>query len=355
MGYLGHKVAGPNLCEIDSADRKLLYLLSINARFQTKDLAEALELSPDTVKYRLERLQKQKVITGFTLTFNRRMVGYEAVDLYFKIPKVEQRLFERLIKHPKIYWLATARGPYNLCISTNCEDLSQVQDIVLFIRENVGVDAEQMIFLPLYYEHSVPHEYLMQGITIKPLLRTYNPGENSLNYEFQQRDSTQHGLYSLDDVEKKVLDILIQNSRAPLLQIALRVHKSVNTIKKIITNLVNQNVIIQFETKISTQLFGYFWGLLFFKYATSDKKEQKRFLEFLAKQYYAHWFTYCAGEYDLILSAYTKDKDEFDTIRMSLLKEFSGTISTIDNIAIDTQYKHMHCFLNPHKRKVSAS
>ena len=53
---------------LDPTDRALLALLRDDARAPTAELARALGLSRTTVQRRMERLKRQRVIAGFTVT-----------------------------------------------------------------------------------------------------------------------------------------------------------------------------------------------------------------------------------------------------------------------------------------------
>ena len=57
-----------NAISLDATDRALLALLREDARASTAELARALKLSRTTVQSRMERLQRQRVIAGFTIT-----------------------------------------------------------------------------------------------------------------------------------------------------------------------------------------------------------------------------------------------------------------------------------------------
>jgi DNA-binding Lrp family transcriptional regulator len=53
---------------LDDTDRALLALLRDNARAPTADLARRLRLSRTTVQSRLARLERERVIAGYTIT-----------------------------------------------------------------------------------------------------------------------------------------------------------------------------------------------------------------------------------------------------------------------------------------------
>lgn len=142
---------------------------------------------------------------------------------------------QKLIEHPNVYFLATAEGKYNLCISTNSLNIHEVQCLILTIREHTRI--EDLLFLPLYYEHSTPHEYLLEGIMDKPSLLNYEQNDPSFQYEFDQRkinlqELQQSEKYVLNEVEKQILDVLIRNAKSSLYDLSIKTRLSINGVKK---------------------------------------------------------------------------------------------------------------------------
>ena len=61
---------------LDDIDRRLLDILSTNARISLKDLAQEAGLSSPSTADRLRRLEDRGVITGFTVGVNPAALGY---------------------------------------------------------------------------------------------------------------------------------------------------------------------------------------------------------------------------------------------------------------------------------------
>ncbi|MFC4360091.1 Lrp/AsnC family transcriptional regulator [Halobium salinum] len=69
--------------ELDSVDRHILYYLQEDARrTSSSDMAERLDLSPSTVRTRLEKLESSGIIRGYHLDIDYELAGY---PLYTKI------------------------------------------------------------------------------------------------------------------------------------------------------------------------------------------------------------------------------------------------------------------------------
>ncbi len=85
---------------IDELDLRLIYLLMDNSRLSISELAERLDVSRPTVKSRLEKLQKEGIIQGFTIKLNPELLrAHNVVALIVKTDEPERmREFEEIIE-----------------------------------------------------------------------------------------------------------------------------------------------------------------------------------------------------------------------------------------------------------------
>jgi len=69
--------------ELDSVDKRILYHLQQNARdVSSSDIGEALELSPSTIRTRLNKLEESGIVRGYHVDIDYELAGY---PLYTKI------------------------------------------------------------------------------------------------------------------------------------------------------------------------------------------------------------------------------------------------------------------------------
>lgn len=67
------------MAKLDDIDVKLLRALQKNAKLNTKELCDALNLSKTPVYERIKRLENEGVITGYTATVDNKKVGLPLV------------------------------------------------------------------------------------------------------------------------------------------------------------------------------------------------------------------------------------------------------------------------------------
>ena len=71
-----------NELKIDMKDRKILYQLDINARQSISEIAKKVRLNKNTVKYRIERLEREGLILNYYTIIDNSRLGYFSFRVY---------------------------------------------------------------------------------------------------------------------------------------------------------------------------------------------------------------------------------------------------------------------------------
>jgi DNA-binding Lrp family transcriptional regulator len=101
--------------EIDPIDQQLLSLLRENARLSTTELARRLDLSRTTVQSRIERLERQKIITGYTVKAGGadERSYIKAHVMITAVPKLTPSVEAALRQLPQVRTLHSVSGVYD--------------------------------------------------------------------------------------------------------------------------------------------------------------------------------------------------------------------------------------------------
>jgi DNA-binding Lrp family transcriptional regulator len=101
--------------QLDKLDRQLLALLQANARASAADLARRLDVARTTVLARITRLERQGVITGYTVRLGQDESG-SGVEAYVGItlaPKAAPIITQRLAALPELRQLCSVSGGFD--------------------------------------------------------------------------------------------------------------------------------------------------------------------------------------------------------------------------------------------------
>lgn len=127
---------------MDNLDRKLISLLSENARLPTSELARILDISRSTVQSRLKRLEQQQVIRGYTIQYGSAYEkGLITAHVLLKLQqKLTGKTYIELKKIPQVTSLYAISGDYDLIAILKTESTEQLSGILDEIANLPGVE-----------------------------------------------------------------------------------------------------------------------------------------------------------------------------------------------------------------------
>ena len=104
---------------IDELDRKILRIITKNARTPFKDVAEVCGVSRAAIHQRVQRLIELKVITGSSYNVNEKMLGYQ-MCAYVGIILEKGSLYEEVVSSleeiPEIIESQYTLGAYSILV-----------------------------------------------------------------------------------------------------------------------------------------------------------------------------------------------------------------------------------------------
>lgn len=118
---------------LDPTDQLLLNLLRENARTPTAELARRLGLSRTTVQSRIERLERNRVITGYTVKVTDEVeAGLVRTYVLITVAPKQAKIIETALRRiPEVRTLHSVSGPFDLLAilaAASIRDLDQVID-----------------------------------------------------------------------------------------------------------------------------------------------------------------------------------------------------------------------------------
>lgn len=101
---------------LNETDKKLLVLLQENARESISSLARKLDVSRSTVQDRIYRLEKNNIITGYTIRFSneheeKQITAHVLININ---PKLLDQIVKKLKQNAVLQSLYTVSGPHDL-------------------------------------------------------------------------------------------------------------------------------------------------------------------------------------------------------------------------------------------------
>jgi DNA-binding Lrp family transcriptional regulator len=146
--------------EMDNIDLGILDALKEDARTSFREIAKRLEVSPDTVGNRFDRLQKEGVIIGSTVVVDPSKIGYTFIARFgINVrPAYSSQVLEQLIRFPSVIIASKLVGGHDLMAISVVKDMPhlwKLRDTILEMpyveKMEVGIWIETMRLLPHFF------------------------------------------------------------------------------------------------------------------------------------------------------------------------------------------------------------
>jgi DNA-binding Lrp family transcriptional regulator len=127
---------------LDDTDRALLGLLRDNARASAAELARKLRLARTTVQSRLARLERERVVVGYTVVVpdEAEAALVRAHVLITARPKQSAGIEAALRRIPEVRHLHSVSGPFDLIAVLAAESIGALDALIDRIGELEGVE-----------------------------------------------------------------------------------------------------------------------------------------------------------------------------------------------------------------------
>lgn len=154
-GVFSTRPAG-QMAPLDDVDRGIVEALRLDGRLSMRALAQRLHISRAGVYSRVERLERDGVITGYTITVDPLRYG-RSLSAYVNLRVAQQSwkaLRERVLAIDDIDHAALVSGEYDIVLLVRTRDIETLRDLVLTrLQDMPEVLATQTV---LIFDEMVP-------------------------------------------------------------------------------------------------------------------------------------------------------------------------------------------------------
>jgi Lrp/AsnC family transcriptional regulator for asnA, asnC and gidA len=135
--------------KIDELDRKILSIITQNARIPFKDVAEECNVSRAAIHQRVQRLIELKVITGSGYYVDPKALGYQ-ICAYIGITLEKGSMYKKVVpeleKIPEVVECTYTLGPYSILIKIYAKSTEHLMQLLNGkIQEINGVVATETL------------------------------------------------------------------------------------------------------------------------------------------------------------------------------------------------------------------
>lgn len=301
--------------QLDQIDKRIIFELERNARISDVKLAKIVRKSKDAVRYRVNKLEQQKIILGYKTWIDFAKVGYSTCTFYLNLlnlPDKKEKLISEIKNDKKTYWIGVAEGSWNIGVSYFIKSgeeifnlkhnlLSKYKDIILDIKITnlVSVSVHEKNFL----------------INEKTNLTTFT--EKVENVE-------------LDETDKKILGELYWNATENVVNIAENIKTTIDIVRNRVKRLEQQKIIVRYSAIIDYHKVGYEFYKSFIYLKKISEKTLEEINNYVKNSYVMINLVKQIASWDLEIVSFARNFAEYNIAVSAFTKEFSENIQKIE-------------------------
>jgi DNA-binding Lrp family transcriptional regulator len=149
-------VIGRKVAITDKTDERIVALLRENARRSFQDIGERVSLSAPAVKRRVDRLEAEGVIRGYSATIEPTAFGWHShafVELFCEGRMSGAEVSAAVSKYPEVEGAYTVAGAPSAILHIRATDTQHLEEALERIRETPGVlRTETQVVLSTLFE-----------------------------------------------------------------------------------------------------------------------------------------------------------------------------------------------------------
>ena len=227
--------------KLDKKDIEILKILDRNFRTQFSAIGKKVGLDKNSVRLRFQKLKE--IMSHNTAGINNKILGYALVKIFYSIDyfdkNIEEKIIDKLKKHPKVAYAARHYGHYNL-------------EIALFVKDFDELDSQISIFNEKFSKIISKKEI---EIVVKEFFFGNNflydnnlPAGNVVEYKREKK--------VLDKADHKIISILVDNPRESIIEISNKTYLSPKTVISHMKAMEKSGIISGYFMMLDYSKFG---------------------------------------------------------------------------------------------------
>ena len=317
------------LVELDLKDKKILYLLSKNARLALSKIAKIVNLSRDSVAYRIKNLEKRGVLHDSLAVVDVSRFGYDSYHIFLRLNsptrEAELDLIEKIRQLPYVRALIKFNGKYDFEVAVIAKNILEFDGILTEIIGKTGnylQDYELLIITENFRAGTFPDSFLK-------------------NFDYKVKPTKQQR-YAPDKKDFSLIKIIRDNAQLSLLDISKMVKLSPDAVSYRLKKLVGSGVIINYSPVISYSTLGYNIYALLLNINSLGSEKEKILKSFLKNNDHILWAVKTVGRYNTLIYVCTKKEDHLHKTNTELRNLFPEQIKNYESLLAFAEYKYTY-------------
>lgn len=309
------------MLKLDATDYKILSELDLNARLPVSKIAKRLRLSRDVINYRIRQLEKKNIIRKYNAIIDVSRLGFKLYRVYFKFYSINSQKYKELInllvENNSVMWVGECDGfidlAFGIWVKTDKEFSEFYTKLIKKYRDNIKEDTVNQV---------LNYSYLDRAYLTK------------LKNERKENITAGNEKSNFDDIDIKLLQILSNNARESIINIANKLNMDSSSIIYRIKQLEKKKIIIGYKVDINFHIIKrYFYSVKFYLNNFERIKELTTYLKLIP---FVVNFTEAIGSFDVEFDLEVESEEQY----FNFIKDIKDKFDFISEIFFFRTHKN---------------
>lgn len=322
--------------ELGLNDRKVLFALAQNCRSPLTLIAKKTGLGRDSVRYRINRMEKSGIIQGYRTIVDMSKFGYMSVHFLLQLNQPAEDAERRLVETFKAYQFCRAilkfNGKYDFELAVVAKNMGELDMISTRIITDCGK----------YLQH-YDIQFITKFFTAKTFPENFLKHQEKRSEKQSDKKVSQKTILHVPDIlDIRLLDILSDNADISLLRLAQELGTSADTVKYRMKKLFLAGIIKGFVPVINYEVIGYSVYAILLNIAGLTPQRESTLAEFLSTSKDVLWAVKLIGKYNLLLYICTTDSNDLTKTTTALRSYFTEAVKDYETLINYEEYKYTY-------------
>jgi DNA-binding Lrp family transcriptional regulator len=304
----------------DALDMKILAVLDEDARLAEAAIGKKVGTSKQVVRYHLKKLEENGIVENYYTMLDVGKLGFDSYYVFVQLTGLnsekENNLYRKILNLPQTAWLVTGVGRWDAVVLFCAQTVARFNEQLEELKRLFGPHLHEYMFTTLIQAEHISYKFLRRSA--KKSLKTTSKSK----------------AFTLDKVDKKILEILNQSGRMPVTEISEAACYPLHTVHHRLKKLKKDGLIQGFRPKINVHKLGMQWHLLLIKFNSVSEKRTRGFIDYCKKNKNIYYVTNTVGLYNVMLDVHVKNTEEFRDFLFDLKNSFGDVILLYESMVV---------------------
>jgi Lrp/AsnC family transcriptional regulator, leucine-responsive regulatory protein len=270
--------------KLDKKDKRLLFELYKDARASATQLASKIDLSKEAVSYRLKRLEEKEILKKVMAVADISALGFNLFHVQIRLTPQGKLKKEELIKEfrllPELSWVIEVSGDWDFVLIFMAKSIHDFKGVYEKFLLKTGKYIDKKTSSTIFSIDYFSPNYLLEE---KERIRI--------------SQSMKLSTYSLDKNQERIINLLEDNGRMSLIDLANNLGVSISTIKHHLKVLEKNKILLTYIPLLEIRSLGIDRYRVVFQ--LTNPSETKKFSELLSINPHVTTIIKLLGVYDV--------------------------------------------------------